>query len=131
MQLFKIQSNINTNHSKYNIIIFHILCFCSKYIPRPSLIQEKNVAKPLQFCESTFLGKDINGQPSGTTSPSDQTFVYVNQTCDSLYFAIKQKDRKMLERVIDMMQISTEQLNEIMPALLEGNYKQINMSLNP
>lgn len=73
----------------------------------------------------------INGQPSGTTSPSDQTFVYVNQTCDSLYFAIKQKDRKMLERVIDMMQISTEQLNEIMPALLEGNYKQINMSLNP
>lgn len=85
----------------------------------------------MQFCESTFLGKDINGQPSGTTSPSDQTFVYVNQTCDSLYFAIKQKDRKMLERVIDMMQISTEQLNEIMPALLEGNYKQINMSLNP
>ena len=73
----------------------------------------------------------INGQPSSTTSPSDQTFVYVNQTCDSLYFAIKQKDRKMLERVIDMMQISTEQLNEIMPALLEGNYKQINMSLNP
>lgn len=54
----------------------------------------------------------INGQPSGTTSPSDQTFVYVNQTCDSLYFAIKQKDRKMLERVIDMMQISTEQLND-------------------
>lgn len=73
----------------------------------------------------------INGQPSGTTSPSDQTFVYVNQTCDSLYFAIKQKDRKMLERVIDMIQVSTEQLNEIMPALLEGNYKQINMSLNP
>lgn len=54
----------------------------------------------------------INGQPSGTASPSDQTFVYVNQTCDSLYFAIKQKDRKMLERVIDMMQISTEQLND-------------------
>lgn len=54
----------------------------------------------------------INGQPSGTSSPSDQTFVYVNQTCDSLYFAIKQKDRKMLERVIDMMQISTEQLND-------------------
>ena len=73
----------------------------------------------------------INGQPSGTASPSDQTFVYVNQTCDSLYFAIMQKDRKMLDRVIDMMQISTEQLNEIMPALLEGNYKQINMSLNP
>ena len=54
----------------------------------------------------------INGQPSGTASPSDQTFVYVNQTCDSLYFAIKQKDRKMLERAIDMMQISTEQLND-------------------
>lgn len=54
----------------------------------------------------------INGQPSGTASPSDQPFVYVNQTCDSLYFAIKQKDRKMLERVIDMMQISTEQLND-------------------
>ncbi|MBO7589965.1 MAG: hypothetical protein J6T18_11145 [Bacteroidaceae bacterium] len=54
----------------------------------------------------------INGQPSGTASPSDQTFVYVNQTCDSLYFAIKQKDSKMLERVIDMMQISTEQLND-------------------
>ena len=65
----------------------------------------------------------INGQPSSTTSPSDQTFVYVNQTCDSLYFAIKQKDRKMLERVIDMIQVSTEQLNEIMPALLDGTYK--------
>jgi len=65
----------------------------------------------------------INGQPSSTVSPSDQTFVYVNQTCDSLYFAIKQKDRKMLERVIDMIQVSTEQLNEIMPALLDGTYK--------
>ena len=65
----------------------------------------------------------INGQPSSTVSPSDQTFVYVNQTCDSLYFAIKQKDRKILERVIDMIQVSTEQLNEIMPALLDGTYK--------
>ncbi len=54
-----------------------------------------------------------NGQPSSTVSPSDQTFKYVNQTCDSLYFATKHKDREMLDRVLEMIHVSTEQINEI------------------
>ena len=71
----------------------------------------KSLSQDVMF-DGTSYCYYINGQPSSTASPSDQTFVYVNQTCDSLYFAIKQKDRIMLERVIDMMQISTEQLND-------------------
>lgn len=64
----------------------------------------------------------INGQPSSTVSPSDQTFVYVNQTCDSLYYATRHKDREMFERVLEMIRVSTDQLNEIMPSLLDSTY---------
>ena len=64
----------------------------------------------------------INGQPSSTVSPSDQTFVYVNQTCDSLYYATRHKDREMFYRVLEMIQVSTDQLNEIMPSLIDGTY---------
>ena len=64
----------------------------------------------------------INGQPSSTVSPSDQTFVYVNQTCDSLYYATRHKDREMFDRVLEMIQVSTDQLNEIMPSLIDGTY---------
>lgn len=64
----------------------------------------------------------VKGQPSCTVSPSDQTFEYVNQTCDSLYYATRHKNRGMLERVLEMIRVSTDQLNEIMPSLLDSTY---------
>jgi len=64
----------------------------------------------------------VKGQPSSTVSPSDQTFVYVNQTCDSLYYATRHKDREMFDRVLEMIRVSTDQLNEIMPSLIDGTY---------
>lgn len=64
----------------------------------------------------------VKGQPSSTVSPSDQTFEYVNQTCDSLYYATRHKNRGMLDRVLEMIRVSTDQLNEIMPSLIDGTY---------
>ncbi len=122
-RLFKFSSNyyrIGTSRMKISPSQDSIIACYFKLANKAAQLRE-SLSQVIMF-DGTNYCYYINGQPSSTVSPSDQTFVYVNQTCDSLYYATRHKDREMFDRVLEMIQVSTDQLNEIMPSLIDGTY---------